>query len=100
MEIYGDDGGIVLENRTADYATGFTLTLGLRGKPATPLELEPPAPGVDGRIAATASVVRRFLDGVDAGSPVLPNFDDGLAVQKLMDAIRGSERSGVWQHLS
>jgi predicted dehydrogenase len=100
VEIYGDDGALVLENRTTDYAAGFTLTLGQRGKPVTALELEPPPVGVDGRIAATASVVRRFLDGVETGSPVEPDFDDGLAVQRLMDAIREADKSGLWQHLS
>lgn len=100
IEIYGDDGALALDNRTSDYATGFTLTIALRGKPVKTLDLEPPTGGTDGRIAATASVVRRFLDGVETGSPVAPNFEDGLAVQRLMDAIRESEKSGAWQHLS
>lgn len=100
LEIYGDDGALMLENGTSDYASGFTLTLGQRGKPPTSLELEPLRAGSDGRIAATASVVRRFLDSVETGSPVEPNFNDGLAVQRLMDAIRDAERSGQWQHLS
>jgi predicted dehydrogenase len=98
LEIYGDDGALVLENRTADYATGFTLTLGQRQKPLTLLELESPASG-DGRIAATASAVRRFLDNVETGIPSKPDFEEGLAVQRLMDAIRAAERSGQWQHL-
>lgn len=100
IEIYGDDGSLVLENRTADYAAGFVLTFGRRGEPATALELELLPAGVDGRIAATASVVRRFLDAVERGLPVEPDFDDGLAVQRLMDAIREADKSGLWQQLS
>ncbi|HEY0462898.1 MAG TPA: Gfo/Idh/MocA family oxidoreductase [Polyangiaceae bacterium] len=100
VEIYGTDGSIVLENRTADYATGFTLTLALRGERVTEVALERPTAGLDGRIAATAGVVRRFLDAIETRSRATPDFDDGLSVQRLMDAIRESENSGLWQHLT
>ncbi len=100
LEIYGDRGAIVLENRTTDYAAGFVLTLALRGEPVTTVELEPLPADIDGRIAATASVVRRFLDGVETGLQPKPDFGDGLNVQRLMDAIREADKSGEWQQLS
>ncbi len=100
LEIYGDDGALALRNRTADYASGFSLTLAQRGKPTKILEVEPHDAGADGRVVATASVVRRFLDGVQTGAPAKPDFNDGLSVQQLMDAIRAAEGSRVCVHLN
>ena len=100
IEVYGDDGAIVLENRTSDYAAGFVLTIARRNEPSVVVKLEPPPNEADGRIAASASVIKRFLDGVETGEPQKPDFGDGLDVQRLIDAIREADKSGRWQQLS
>jgi len=99
LEIYGDDGALILENRGGDYATGFSLMIGRRGAPWTPVELPPTDAGVDGRILAVASLVRRFLDAVLEKRAMTPSFDDGLAAQRAIDAIRQADRTGTWQSL-
>lgn len=100
FEVYGDDGALVLDNRGGDYAAGFTLSLGRRGAPWQPIELPPVEPGTDGRIIAVGSLVRRVLDAVVARAPVRPSFDDGVAVQRAIDAIREAHRTGTWQRPS
>jgi predicted dehydrogenase len=92
LEVYGDDGALVLENRGSDYASGFSLALGRRGGALANLELEPFPPGSDGRIVATAQMVRRFVEAIATGTPVSPGLEDGLRVQELIDAIRAADR--------
>lgn len=97
LEIYGDAGALVLENRGSDYASGFTLALGRRGGPLAPVEIEPFPPGSDGRIVATGRVVRRFVEAITAGArTVTPGLEDGLRVQELIDAIRAADRDFPW----
>jgi predicted dehydrogenase len=100
VEIYGDNGRLTLENCTSDYAAGFVLKLRRQGESLKELEVEALPEGTDGRIAATAGIVRRFLDAVETGGPASPSFEDGLQVQRLMDAIREADRVRTWQNLS
>jgi predicted dehydrogenase len=103
LEVYGDEGALVLENSTADYASGFSLAHGERGKGLRPIELAPLPEGTDGRRVATGGIVRRFVDAIRDGAPEnpgLPSFQDGLEVQHLIDAIREANRRGAWQSLS
>ncbi|MEP6654986.1 MAG: Gfo/Idh/MocA family oxidoreductase [Myxococcales bacterium] len=92
LEVYGEDGALVLENRGSDYASGFSLALGRRGGALANVELEPFPPGSDGRVVATARVVRRFVQAVATGTPMSPGLEDGLRVQDLIDAIRAADR--------
>ena len=97
LEIYGDGGALVLENRDSDYASGFTLMLGRRGGALAPVELDPFPPGSDGRIVATGRVVRRFVEAAAAGATaVSPGLEDGLRVQELIDAIRAADQRSPW----
>lgn len=100
LEIYGDQGTLVLENRTADYARGFQLCTGTR-QTRTLIEATAAEPdgSVDGRIAAVASIARRFLGAISGGAPAKPDLADGLRVQQLIDAARDSERLNRWQEL-
>jgi len=100
VEIYGDNGSLTLENSTSDYATGFVLTLRRPGESSRVVEVAALPEGTDGRIAATAGIVRRFLDAVETGGAASPDFEDGLRVQRLIDAIREADRVGTWQNLS
>ncbi|MCY4188176.1 MAG: Gfo/Idh/MocA family oxidoreductase [Bryobacterales bacterium] len=40
-----------------------------------------------------------FLAGVDSGKPARPTFEDGLAVQRLLDAVERSARDRRWVDL-
>jgi len=97
LEVYGEDGALVLANPGPDYAEGFTLSLGTRGAPAlAPVATGAPATGGDGRIAAVRSVARRFVDGIASGTAMTPNLHDGLRVQVLMAALREADGTGAW----
>jgi predicted dehydrogenase len=100
LEIYGDDGALRLENKTADYANGFALALGTRaGGKLEPVALPADTGAADGRIAAVARIASRFLDAILSGLPVTPGLRDGLRVQQLIDATREAARTGAWQTL-
>lgn len=97
LEVYGEDGTLVLANPSLDYAQGFILSLGTRGAPAlAPVATGLPVADRDGRIAAVRSVARRFIDGISSGVPVTPNLHDGLRVQVLMAALREADGTGAW----
>lgn len=97
LEIYGESGSLVLENRTSDYVKGFTLTGGTReSQPLSPESLEMSSEA-DGRAVATRAIVRRFLDAILSGTPMKPNLVDGLRVQHLIAVTREADRTGMWQ---
>jgi len=97
LEIYGEQGTLVLENHGADYVSGFALSVGTRATGA--FSTQPPelASHPDGRIGAASAIVRRFVDAVLSGTPAQPNLADGLRVQRLMASARAADRSGAWQ---
>jgi predicted dehydrogenase len=98
VEIYGEGGTLVIENRSADYISGFELQTFLRANDRASVgsRVEPSAAVSDGRVLATAAVVRRFVDGIQKGRASAPDVMDGLRVQRLMDAVqRSSEQRRV-----
>ena len=100
IEFYGDKGTLVLDNSTPDYVRGFRLLYGTR----TSNRLEEvlcsgdrsEAIGSDGRIAAVARLVERFVNWVETGVPSTPSFKEGLRVQSLLEAARKSHELGCW----
>ena len=40
--------------------------------------------------------LNHFLDSVATGQPVWPNFEDGLKIERVMDAIDRSAMTGQW----
>jgi predicted dehydrogenase len=103
VEFYGEDGTLVLENSTSDYMRGFRLSYGKR--PQTQLEavlVDDPeeARHADGRVLPVSRLAGRFLDWVEKGIPARPDFQDGLRVQRLLDAARHSHQSGQWVEIS
>ena len=99
IELYGEDGALVLANPTADYFRGFALGHARRGAE----RLDPVAiaeadsdPSVDSRVAPVARLVRRFIDACERGGSPSPGFAEGHRVQCLIDAARRAHASGCW----
>jgi len=99
IELYGEDGTLVLCNPTADYFRGFELGLGRRGDDALkPIAIED-ADGdqfADSRIAPVSRLVRRFMDACERGGSASPGAAEGFRVQCLIDAARRAHASGQW----
>lgn len=100
IEINGSSGALVLENRGADYVSGFRLSVGDRGSgKLESVALREMALGTDGRVDALSGIIGRFVDAIFAKGVITPNFFDGLRVQQLIDAVRQSDRSGGRQRV-
>ena len=98
LEIYGEHGGLILENPTADYAGGFRLWRTDRLHEPRPVRLPAPArPRVDdGRITAVIPLARRFRDWIRGKGRAVPSLAEGYRVQRLIEASRRSDRAGGW----
>jgi predicted dehydrogenase len=97
LEIYGEEGSLVLENREGDYVNGFALSVGTREGGAFSTHESVPFPHADGRIGAASAIAHRFVDSILSGESVSPNLAEGLRVQRLIAAARCADRTGVWQ---
>jgi predicted dehydrogenase len=99
IELYGEDGTLVLSNPTTDYFRGFELKLGRRGedklRPIETKETEED-PSSDSRIAAVGRLVHRFIDACEKGGLPSPGAVEGYRVQCLIDAARRAHAAGHW----
>ena len=99
IELYGEDGTLVLSNPTADYFRGFELKLARHGDDALKsisIEDTDEDPYSDSRAAAVRRLVQRFLDACENGSSPPPGVLDGYRVQCLIDAARCAHATGQW----
>jgi predicted dehydrogenase len=99
IELYGEDGTLVLANPTADYFRGFTLRHARRGDDRWQVETFAHETGdlaADSRIAPVSQLVHRFLDACENGGMPWPGFAEGARVQYLIDAAQRSDASGRW----
>jgi len=99
IEFYGEDGSLILENPSKDYMRGFRLVYSHRRDTETKvLTASDPEDdeSKDGRILPVSRLMRRFFDWIERGKPALPDFRDGLRVQKLIAAARTSHQDGRW----
>jgi predicted dehydrogenase len=97
VEFFGSRGAVVLDNPTADHASGFRVSLGTREAPRLRVVFGEPAESgsaEDARIGPVSRVARRFLDWMGGGPPATPRFRDGLRVQVLLEAALRSHREG------
>ena len=100
IEFYGEDGTLVLENRTADYMRGFVLSHAKRPGELTIIPVDDPADAAypDGRIAPSSRLAAKFVDCL-AGKPrykpnAAPGFAAGFRVQQLIDAAQRANCEG------
>jgi predicted dehydrogenase len=100
IELYGDDGTLMLVNPTLDYFRGFELMQARRPDAAVrPVEVvadESFDPALDSRVAPVARLVRRFIDACAGGERPSPGFAEGFRVQQLIDTARRAVASGCW----
>ena len=95
LEVYGEEGTVLLRNETPDYIKGFRLLQGTRAAmKLNELSATESTSSQDGRLIAVGKLVRRFIDWVESGRPEGPDFQDGLRVQQLLDCAVRSNESG------
>lgn len=99
LELYGEDGTLALVNTSREYMRGFRLFHGRR--PAASLDEIAAEDGLehryqDDRVAPTSRIAARFLDAIEQGTQVSPDFAAGYRVQRLLDAARRSHQSRSW----
>jgi predicted dehydrogenase len=97
IEFFGEDGTLVLENKSADYMRGFELLYAKRPAGFTHIPVEDPldAQFADGRTAPVARLAKMFFDAIERGGTASPGFAEGYRVQQLIDAARRSHREGT-----
>ena len=98
IELYGEDGTLVLANTGKDYMRGFELWHGRRPAAAfarVPAEDPDDARYPDGRIAPVSRLAKQFIDAIERGGAARPSFAEGFRVQQLIDAAQRSHREGV-----
>ena len=95
VEIYGDEGTLVLHSSASDYVTGFRLNVGSRASGALECVLTHPDAGaaVDGRLEPVSALVRRFIDAIHGGRAMTPTLADGVRVQELLALAEAAEPS-------
>jgi predicted dehydrogenase len=99
IELYGEDGTVVLSNPTGDYFCGFELRLGRQGDDALkPIATEgvDKDPFSDSRAGPVSRLVRRFVDACESGGAPSPGVAEGYRVQCLIDAARRAHATGRW----
>jgi predicted dehydrogenase len=99
IELYGEDGALVLANPTADHFRGFELRFARQGDDALktiPIENADEGPFSDSRISPVSRLVRRLIDACESGSSPSPGVAEGYRVQCLIDAARRAHASGRW----
>jgi predicted dehydrogenase len=99
IELYGEEGVLVLFNPSADYFRGFELRIGRQGDDALkPVAIENPEenPLSDSRTAPVSRLVQRLIDACESGGLPSPGVAEGYRVQCLIDAARRAHATGRW----
>jgi predicted dehydrogenase len=99
IELYGEDGALVLSNPTADYFRGFELRLARQGDDALKtiaIEDADAEPFSDSRISPVRRLVQRLIDACENGGSPTPGVAEGYRVQCLIDAARRAHATGRW----
>ena len=96
VEIFGDQGRLVLENTALDYIDGFRLFCHPENSPESEMTVETASHRGDGRVVVVGRLFHRFLDWIELGAPATPDFVEGARVQALLDAARDSDAQRDW----
>jgi predicted dehydrogenase len=101
VELFCENGILLLENLGEDYVKDFRLTL-QRGNSRQLLSTDAEAQTFsDGRIAAVNRLARRFLEQVSAGHGMknekVPDLAAGARVELLLEKAGAANASGRWE---
>lgn len=98
LELYGEQGTLVLENSSASYVRGFRLRVGRRQAERLCDVRVPGEPHVrgDDRIGPVARLAQRLFAWIEEGRPAGPTVSDGYRVQCVLDAVREADHAGRW----
>jgi predicted dehydrogenase len=101
LEIFCENGILLLENLGEDYVKGFRLTL-QKGDQRELRAIDEEAQGqADGRIVAVSRLARRFLQNAAGGRGTkvqeLPDLAAGARVEFLLEKAREAIASGRWE---
>ena len=91
-EIEFDRATVTLENPGPDYMSGFRFSVTRSGHVSDSASTSP-APETIDRVAAFSRLAGRFLNGVQRGAGVWPDFRAAARVQALIEALRDSDAS-------
>jgi predicted dehydrogenase len=108
IDIAGEAGAVRLINEGSDYLNEFRVLhapeCGAKMKAVFPrsnapvLSVETAAP-FDGRVAATARLVRKLVDWAVDRTPARPTFADAWRVQMLLETARRSNAESRWMEI-
>lgn len=98
IEIYGEEGTLILKNDTADHMNGFRLYFAQRDDNEL---AEYPLEKIshhykDSRIYPTSQLISQFIDWVDEDIPMDSDFNTGYRVQKMIEAANESNSKKKW----
>src|SRR5262249_28845376 len=99
LEIYGDDGALILFNPTSDYFRGFELRIARRGDAAlklVPIEDTDEDRSSDSRVGPAGRLVQRFVDACESGSRPTPGVVGGYRGPWLIEAARPAHATRRW----
>jgi len=91
-----ENGSYILENTNTDYMAGFTLNYFTQERPENGEVLieEPREKDQDARMSAFRRLAKRFVNAYKDDHLIRPDFNDGLRVQVLCEAIIKSSKNG------
>ena len=96
--IEGTEGVLVLPQAGVNPTSAEVVHGAKTGQEVAPIprpsEFDPLPDDSDRRIPAFRRLVRDFKTSVAEGTSLTPNFDDGVAVQAILDAVRESSATG------
>ena len=100
LEIYGSQGSLILKSENQnDYVHGFNLNYSNKENKISNFSAEQifnfKKTWTDGRIAPVMRIQNLWAESIVNGNPIIPGLSEGLASQRVCDAIRKSSESGV-----
>jgi len=99
MEVYGTEGTLVATSGGQTQATGLKVQGAQAGDQLADIDIPDrlrwiPDTVPDGTPINVAQMMRRFAEGIRAGEPAEPTFEDAVRNHKLLDAIERSSETG------
>ncbi len=104
IEVYGSKGTLLLgSDNQKDYVHGFSLWLSEAGNPLRNIkpdeDLTFKKTWSDGRIAPVSRIQSWWGQAIRKGNPIIPGLAEGLASQKVCQAIREASHTGIKQKI-